>query len=238
MRVNGGNAGLIRGCDGAIVKTGDQDISRAVDIQRCKDPHQLTRQGIIGTDEKLRKRIHPFQLCQKPAVIPVEVIICNDTAGFIILQTTGKNGGAETKPAFEKTQTVKGGAEKTYFLQMIFLDQVFDKTGQAKLAFGRQDISREVVFQNTGVGVKKQNGLSKGAEHSGIGFIQKFNAEDGSCLFQMEGRRKQKRLKFCFLDEIHGYGVIFPAQFLSKNREKIEADMLLVNSLGEKDSNL
>ena len=62
--------------------------------------------------------------------------------------------------------------------------------------------------------------------------------EDGSCLFQMEGRRKQKRLKFCFLDEIHGYGVIFPAQFLSKNREKIEADMLLVNSLGEKDSNL
>ena len=110
MRVNGGNAGLIRGCDGAIVKTGDQDISRAVDIQRCKDPHQLTRQGIIGTDEKLRKRIHPFQLCQKPAVIPVEVIICNDTVGFIILQTTGKNGSAETKPAFEKTQTVKGGA--------------------------------------------------------------------------------------------------------------------------------
>ena len=47
----------------------------------------------------------------------------------------------------KKTQTVKGGAEKTYFLQMIFLDQVFDKAGQAKLAFGRQDISREVVFQ-------------------------------------------------------------------------------------------
>ena len=122
---------------------------------------------------------------------------------------------------------------------MIFLDQAFDKAGQAKLAFRQSGHQQEAVFQNTGVGVKKQNGLSEGSRaFPGIGFIQKFNAEDGSCLFQMEGRRKQKRLKFCFLDEIHGYGVIFPAQFLSQNREKIEADMLFVNSLGEKDSNL